>query len=71
MAKITNGIILDGIIYEAVPREGRKCDGCDIEERCNGSCGICYDLFRSREYVFRLHQPMTDNNNETREHRTC
>lgn len=67
MTKIENGIILNGNVYEAVERECPICEECALYDRCNECIdeickGLRYECDKS--FIFRLHQPMVDKNNE-------
>ena len=66
----TNGIIIEGKVYEAVPKGGRHCSDCDLYMNCLKYEGDCSQLFDKAIFlyfdnvIFRYSQPLTDKINE-------
>ena len=66
MKKI-NCIVIDGRVYEAVPKGSRHCSDCDLYDKCD----VCFFDFcanftndMTMRYIFRYSQPLTDKINE-------
>lgn len=62
-----NGIIIEGKVYEAVPKGSYHCSDCDLREQCD--CELdeaCLNLgfHLDTNIVFRYSQPLTDKINE-------
>lgn len=58
-----NGIIIDGKVYEAVPRD-YTCDGCDLRSQCyklwnRKNIEYC-EIHSDYEFKFKLSQSLTN-----------
>lgn len=63
-----NGLIIDGEVYESVPRGSYHCFDCDLYERCGKDpqqySMICFtDLMYGRK-IFRYSKSLTDKLNK-------
>lgn len=69
MEKI-NGIIIDGKVYEAVPKGSYHCSDCDLYKQCKRYSHVLTDACTNLMFVFeeniifRYSQPLTDKINE-------
>lgn len=57
---IQNGIILDGVVYEFAPCEGKDndCEECALHERCRKMrvdilCGVLFDNYENKAFKLR------------------
>lgn len=59
-----SGIIIDGKVYEAVPKGSRYCSDCDCYMNCCNEplkyTGICMGFNSQNKVIFRFSKELTD-----------
>lgn len=66
MITVENAIIIDGKVYEAVPRNSWRCQDCILTPVCDSEkfehvdVGLCEAIFKKQNIKFRFSQTLTD-----------
>ena len=63
-----NGIIIDGKVYEAIPKGSYHCSDCSLFEQCKKDPAnygrLCISNILEDNVIFRFSQSLTDKINE-------